>query len=123
MGTDNAVNALTHRIHVSSAMGLSSNNDNDVSSSGSSPGLDLSDRRLGVDIGDIPILQQLRAVGRVGGILGFDVMSRCQMVRVRSHYRCQEEKTAEEAVGIRIPYSPTSYIRSKRMTIGKYSSR
>ena len=71
MGSDNMANPLTHRIYVSSRMGLKQGD-----------GLELADRRLAVDIGDIPILTTLQQVG-VGGIMGLDVMRRCSVVRVR----------------------------------------
>ena len=71
MGSDNMANPLTHRIYVSSRIGLPQG-----------PGLSLADCRLAVDIGDIPILQSLRTQG-VGGILGLDVLRRCSVVRMR----------------------------------------
>ena len=71
MGSDNMANPLTHRIYVSSRMGLKEGS-----------GLALADKRLAVDIGDIPILQQLQQVG-IGGILGLDVLRRCSVVRVQ----------------------------------------
>lgn len=71
MGSDNMANPLTHCIYVSSRVGLKEG-----------AGLVLSDRRLSVSIGEIPILQQLRSVG-VGGILGLDVLRRCSLVRFR----------------------------------------
>jgi predicted aspartyl protease len=71
MGSDNQASALTHRIYVSSRMGLPDGS-----------GLDLSNGRIAVDIGDIPILEQLETLG-VGGILGLDLMRRCSAVRVR----------------------------------------
>lgn len=65
---------LTHRIYVSSRMSLTS---------AAAEGLSLAnDRRLAVEIGDLPILQQLRSQG-IGGILGLDVLRRAALVRFR----------------------------------------
>jgi hypothetical protein len=74
VGSDNMANPLTHRIYVSSRMSLTSASDDGVSLA--------DERRLAVDIGDLPILQQLRSQG-IGGILGLDVLRRVDMVRLR----------------------------------------
>jgi hypothetical protein len=71
MGSDNKATPLTHRIYVSSRMGLPGGS-----------GVDLSNGRIAVDIGDIPILQHLETLG-VGGMLGLDLMRRCSAVLVR----------------------------------------
>ena len=81
MGTTAQVFALTHRIHVSSQLQLgrtTSNNSNDRSTEGLSLA---GDKRLPIDIGDIPILQMMASQG-VGGILGLDVFSRCKAIRL-----------------------------------------
>lgn len=78
MGSDNMAIALTHRLHVSSRLSLGSS-----LSSSSDEGLDLSgaDRRLAIDVGEIPLLDQLASQG-VGGILGVDALARCATVRL-----------------------------------------
>ena len=74
MGSDNVAMQLTHRINVSSVLKLG-----DASSS---PGLSLKDsRRLGIDIGNIAILDSLRGQN-VGGILGIDALMRSSCVRL-----------------------------------------
>ena len=81
MGTTAQVFALTHRIHVSSQLQLgrtTSNSSNDRSTEGLSLA---GDKRLPIDIGDIPILQMMASQG-VGGILGLDVFSRCKAIRL-----------------------------------------
>ena len=76
MGNTGQAFALTHRIFVSSQLHL-----------GQPPGSDLAglslagNARLGIDIGDIPLLQNL-ASQNVGGILGLDVFTRCAAIRL-----------------------------------------
>ena len=75
MGSDNMASPLTHRIYVSSRMCFAASPDEDS--------LSLADyRRMAVDIGDLPILQQLRSQG-IGGILGLDVLRKADVVRMR----------------------------------------
>jgi hypothetical protein len=75
MGADNMALALTHRFTVQRRYNL-------VSGSGSSsPGVPVGDTPANVDIGDIPVLAQLLSSG-VGGILGADLLMRCDMVRL-----------------------------------------
>eukprot|EP00978_Attheya_sp_CCMP212_P000902 scaffold1948_cov52-Attheya_sp.AAC.5 len=75
MGADNMALALTHRFTVQRRYNL-------VSGSGSSsPGVPVGDRPANVDVGDIPVLAQLQSSG-VGGILGADLLMRCDMVRL-----------------------------------------
>lgn len=75
MGSDSIAVQLTHRLNVSSKLDLghpSSNN----------PGLSLSkSTRLSVDIGSVPVLDNLESEG-VGGILGVDALLRCAVVRL-----------------------------------------
>jgi predicted aspartyl protease len=76
MGSDNVAMQLTHRIHVSSTLGLGR------AAGGSLPGLSLKDsKRLAIDIGDIAILESMRSQN-VFGILGIDALMRCSSVRM-----------------------------------------
>ena len=83
MGSDNAVMQFTHRLHVSSQVNFDNGNTNNGNSNSQLlPGLSLQDdRRLPIDIGNIPILDALQSQG-VGGILGIDVMMRCAAVQM-----------------------------------------
>jgi len=75
MGSDNVAMALTHRLNVSSKLELGGDR--------SLPGLSLSgpSRRLSIDIGQIPLLENLQK-DSVGGILGIDALMRCEAVRI-----------------------------------------
>ncbi|KAL7566285.1 hypothetical protein ACA910_013614 [Epithemia clementina (nom. ined.)] len=81
MGNTGQAFALTHRMYVSSQLQLVGRSSQSPSKPNSLlPGLDLSGiNRLGIDIGDIPLLQSL-ASQNVGGILGLDVFTRCAAV-------------------------------------------
>ena len=71
MGSDNVAMVLTHRLYISSAIKFADG-----------PGLSLKDaKRLGIDIGDIAILDSLTSQN-VGGILGIDALMRCSSVRL-----------------------------------------
>ena len=73
VGSDAVAMELTHRINISSNLNFGQR---------LKPGLSLQDnRRLGVDIGNIAILDNLRGDG-VGGILGIDAFMRCDTVRM-----------------------------------------
>jgi hypothetical protein len=77
MGSDNISMQLTHRLVVSQKIQIGNLNDQ---------GLSLKDdsakkKHLNIDIGDIPILEQLRG-DNVGGILGIDALMRCSRVRM-----------------------------------------
>ena len=76
IGSDDIAMDLSHRIHVSSNLNLAPKG-----SSSNLPGLNLTDRRLGVDVGNIAILDSLEPYG-VGGILGIDVLMRCSKVKM-----------------------------------------
>jgi hypothetical protein len=78
MGGDNVAIRLTHRLYLSSSVCLGSKN----------PQLQLQQvagvklkRRVAVDMGSIPFLDQLQPY-QVGGILGMDVLSQCDAVEV-----------------------------------------
>jgi len=74
MGSDNIAMRLTHRLHVSSTMKIN----DDL------PGVSLSgesNKRLGIDIGNIAVLEAMRPQG-VGGILGIDALMKCAKVRM-----------------------------------------
>ena len=74
--------ALTHRIYVSSQLKLGSGSSSQTTTT-TLPGLALGGTaRLGIDIGDIPLLQSL-ASQNVGGILGLDVFTRCSAIRLK----------------------------------------
>ena len=74
MGSDNVAMQLTHRIYVSSVLKI-----------GTGTGLSLKDsKRLGIDIGNIAIIDSLRDQN-VGGILGIDALMRCSSVRLIFH--------------------------------------
>jgi len=77
MGSDNIAMELTHRINISSSLNLGSSK-----TSADHGGLTLQGpRRLGIDIGNIAILESLKNDG-VGGIMGIDVFCRCDAVRM-----------------------------------------
>ena len=74
MGSDNMAIQLTHRLNISSKLELGKKD--------SCPGISLADKsRLSVDVGRIPLLENLQTEG-VGGILGIDALMRCAVVRV-----------------------------------------
>lgn len=75
IGSDNVALELTHRIYVSSIIHVGTRH--------AYPGIDLKCRalRLPIDIGNIPILEQLPGAN-VGGILGIDVLMQCDLVRI-----------------------------------------
>ena len=71
---------LTHRIHISSTLDLSSGGKKAASRN---TGVSLAGtRRLSIDIGEIAILENLRGEG-VGGILGIDTFMRCDGARIK----------------------------------------
>jgi predicted aspartyl protease len=73
LGSDNVAISLTHRLHVSSQLHLGSKT--------AWPGLSLeAEKRLAIDVGEIPILGGLQSQG-VGGILGMDALMRASIVR------------------------------------------
>jgi len=78
LGSDNVALDLTHRIYVSSQLQLTKGEG--VSLAGG--------KRLAIDVGNIPVLDSMRADG-VGGILGADVMMRCRGARF--HFRGARE--------------------------------
>lgn len=83
MGSDNIAMQLTHRLGVSSTLSLLGTSSAGQSSNTSSslPGLSLKEtKRLKIDIGDIAILDNMRAQN-VGGILGIDALMRSTCVR------------------------------------------
>eukprot|EP00980_Cylindrotheca_fusiformis_P021604 scaffold8454_cov136-Cylindrotheca_fusiformis.AAC.5 len=74
MGSDNNVTRLTHRLHVSSTLQVGDKVN----------GLSLAnERRLSIDIGDIPILDSLQPYG-VCGILGIDALMRSNVTPDRN---------------------------------------
>lgn len=84
MGSDNIAMALTHRLGVSSVLNLGQPGSNSL------PGLSLADgKRLQIDIGDIAILESMKAQ-RVGGILGIDALMRAARVRLVLDGPCRE---------------------------------
>lgn len=72
MGSDNMAIQLSHRINISSKI--------EIGKPGIYSGILLGSRRLSMDIGDIPLLQNLEKQG-VGGILGIDALARCAVLR------------------------------------------
>jgi Aspartyl protease len=69
MGSENVAISLTHRLHVSSTLQLGDR---------SSKGIQL-ESRLAIDIGDIPIID---ALPKVGGVLGMDALTKCDILRI-----------------------------------------
>jgi Aspartyl protease len=69
MGSENVAISLTHRLHVSSTLQLGDR---------SSKGIQL-ESRLAIDIGDIPIFD---ALPTVGGVLGMDALTKCDVLRI-----------------------------------------
>jgi predicted aspartyl protease len=87
MGSDSVAIRLTHRLYVSTSVGLSAsmqptNLDGKPGAAGRQQcaGVKLK-RRVPVDIGSIPLLDQLQAY-RVGGILGMDILSQCDAIEM-----------------------------------------
>jgi hypothetical protein len=70
MGSDNVAIELSHRLFVSSAIQIGDRN---------LPGLLLAGSRLSIDIGQIPVINGMPGVG---GILGADVLMRCDVARI-----------------------------------------
>jgi predicted aspartyl protease len=83
MGIDSVAIQLTHRLHVSSSiqLGRPSSVNNGNGNDSAMPGLDLKGKRLAIDIGSIPVIDNLTKEG-IGGILGIDVLMQCKAVRV-----------------------------------------
>ena len=80
VGSDAVAMRLTHRIHISSTLDLSSGGKKAASRN---TGVSLAGtRRLSIDIGEIAILENLRGEG-VGGILGIDTFMRCDGARIK----------------------------------------
>jgi hypothetical protein len=77
MGSDNISMQLTHRLVVSQKIQIGNLNDQGLSLKDCS----VKKKHLNIDIGDIPILEQLRG-DNVGGILGIDALMRCSRVRM-----------------------------------------
>jgi Aspartyl protease len=70
MGSDNVAIELSHRLFVSSVIQIGERN---------LPGLVLAGARLSIDIGQIPVINGMPGVG---GILGADVLMRCDIARI-----------------------------------------
>ncbi|KAL7546348.1 hypothetical protein ACHAWF_009683 [Thalassiosira exigua] len=80
MGADNVALRLTHRFVLRRRWNLTAE-DNAIGDF--CPGVELRDGETSnVDIGDLPVLETLRGDG-VGGILGADLLMRCDVVRFR----------------------------------------
>jgi len=74
MGSDNIAIQLSHRLNVSSKLQLGCKD--------GLAGVALGEAgRLTIDIGQIPVIDNLQSQG-VGGILGVDALMRCSVVRV-----------------------------------------
>jgi len=71
MGADNVALNLSHRYVLADSFGLHESMAN---------GVVLKDDSINLDIGDLPILETLRADG-IGGLLGSDFLMRCDLVR------------------------------------------
>ena len=71
MGADNVALNLSHRYVLTDSFGLQESMAN---------GVVLKDDSINLDIGDLPILETLRADG-IGGLLGSDFLMRCDLVR------------------------------------------
>lgn len=71
MGSDNVAIRLTHRLFVSSILCLGDFNNQQ--------GISFAGKRLMIDVGQIPVIDNLPGVG---GILGIDVLMRCGTVRL-----------------------------------------
>lgn len=78
IGSDNIAMALTHRINVSSCLGIGDNSSDETS------GLQIekTEQPFIVDIGNIPILDSLEGEN-IGGILGIDAFMRCSVARMK----------------------------------------
>jgi predicted aspartyl protease len=76
MGSDNVAIELTHRLFVET---VQLGEGDKTSRTSSLPGVSLS-KRLGLDVGRIPILENPQCPG-VGGILGMDILIQCGIAR------------------------------------------
>lgn len=83
MGADNNALALSHRFVLKRRINFASSNGSNLGMF--APGLEIDNDDNGavdsvnVDIGDLPVLQQMRSED-VGGILGNDILMRCDVV-------------------------------------------
>lgn len=85
MGADNAALALTHRFVLKRRINFVMNDNQTINNLGLL-GLELDDNsnvnsNVNIDIGNLPVLEALKA-DKVGGILGSDVLMRCDVLRL-----------------------------------------
>ena len=99
MGADNTALALTHRFILKRRVNFDSSSITNMRGSGSTvgmftPGLDIiesnakdnensSNSGVNIDIGDLPVLEAMKSEG-VGGILGSDILMRCDVVHLEN---------------------------------------